>query len=440
MGRVSFLQVHELLLKRYAIFNNVMLSNNMADKFLILIIGLVVLNFLVEELLKYFNNKSRQQPIPNTLADVFTDEKYLKYRAYKSELYQFSVINSVVSLVIMLVMLIVGFRIVDQWVINLTDHQILKSLVFFGIIGLAADLLSTPFDLYSTFKIEQKYGFNTMTIKTFVLDKLKGWFLAVVIGIPILYLVTWLYYKFESDFWWMVWIVISVISIVFSFLYSNIIVPLFNKQTPLEEGELRDAIARMAKSVNFNLANIYVIDGSKRSTRANAYFTGFGSKKRIVLYDTLVNTQTIDQIVSVLAHEIGHYKKKHTMKGLLMSILETGVLLFLFSLVVGNPLLYQALETIPSFHIGIIVFMILYSPFSFLLSLGTNYISRRYEYQADDFAASNASAASLITALKSLSSNNMSDLTPHPWYVIAYYSHPPLVQRIQNLVKVKDMH
>lgn len=405
----------------------------MAEKLFVLIIILVLADFIISELLKFANNKSRHNPVPGMLKDVYTEEKYLQYQAYKNETYRFSVITSLLSLFLTLFMLFAGFAILDESVSMLIVNKIEQSLLFLGIIGLAYDLISVPFDYYETFHIEQKYGLNTTTNKTFILDKLKSWMLVLIVGTPVLSLVIWLYMRFDDNFWWMVWIFFSIISVTFSLLYSNLIVPLFNKQAHLEAGPLRDQIQQLADKTGFHYNNVYVIDGSKRSQRANAYFTGFGSKKRIVLYDTLISSFSIDEIVSVLAHEIGHYKKKHTLKGLFFSILQMGVLLFLFSVIVDNPLVYKAIGTNMGFHISIIVFMILYSPFSFILSLLTNYFSRKYELEADNYAAQTASALSLIAALKSLTSNNMSDMTPHPWFVKAYYSHPPLIERIKGL-------
>lgn len=408
----------------------------MEDQLFFVIIALVLLDFIISELLKYYNNAWRRKSIPPELNDVYTQDRYITYLNYKKESYRFSVITSTFSLVLILVMLFAGFAMVDNWLRGLVSNEIVISLLYFGIIGLASDILTTPFDIFETFIIEQKYGFNTTTVKTFLLDKLKSYFLAVVIGLPVLYLIIWLYGKFGADFWWLAWLVIATISIAISLLYSNLIVPLFNKQTPLAAGELREGIKELSRKTGFKLDNIFVIDGSKRSTRANAYFTGLGSRKRIVLYDTLIETQSRDEIVSVLAHEIGHYKKKHTIRGLITSILQTGLLLFLFSLIIENPVIYDALGTKPGFHVGMIVFIILYSPVSFILSFGLNYISRKHEFEADSYAVEHTSGESLITALKSLTTNNLSDLNPNPWFVRAYYSHPPLVQRIDAISKL----
>lgn len=407
-----------------------------SDFLFYLVIILVLIDYIISEILKFLNNEWRKKPVPSVLKDVYSEDKYRKYQEYKKETYRFSVITSALSLILTLIMLFGGFAIVDQWIREIIRNEIIISIMFFAVIGLALDLIMTPFELYDTFKIEQRYGFNTMSVKTYFLDKIKSYFLSLIIGFPVLYLIIWLFQKFGSDFWWMAWIALSVLSVAISLLYSNLIVPLFNKQTPLAEGELKDRIQELALEAEFKLDKIFVIDGSKRSTRANAYFTGFGNKKRIVLYDTLLQTQTVDQIVAVLAHEIGHYKHKHTIKGLITSILQTGLLLYLFSLIIESPKIYEALGTEIGFHIGMIVFVILYSPLSFVISIGLNYISRKHEFQADAFAKRIASAKSLTDALKVLTSNNMSDLTPHPWYVTAYYSHPPLLRRIEEMSEV----
>ncbi|HLO92193.1 MAG TPA: M48 family metallopeptidase [Lentimicrobium sp.] len=405
----------------------------MADKLFLLIICMVCIGYLIGAILKFYNNLWRKKPIPDEISDVYSIDKYIQYQEYKRETYKFSVITSTLSLILTLIMLFVGFSLVDSVIRTYLSNEIWISIAFFGVIGFLSDIVSTPFDIYETFVIEQKYGFNTMTKRTFILDKLKSYLLAVIIGVPVLFLIIWFYQSFSDNFWWMTWILISIISIALSYLYSNLIVPVFNKQTPLEEGELKNNIEKLASKTKFNLQNVYVIDGSKRSSRANAYFSGFGSKKRIVLYDTLIKTLSIDEIVSVLAHEIGHYKRKHTIKGLILSILQTGFLLFLLSVIIDADVIYESLGTPASFHIGVIIFIILYSPVSFIISLGMNHLSRQHEYQADFYAKEHSSADALISGLKSLTSNNMSDLTPHPWYVWAYYSHPPLLKRIRAI-------
>jgi STE24 endopeptidase len=331
-----------------------------------------------------------------------------------------------------------GFAFLDQQVSQLSENSILISLLFFAALGAGSEILSIPFSVYATFVIEERFGFNKTSVKTFILDKLKGWLLAIIIGGGLLSLIIWIYTVSGSWFWVIAWGVISGFMIFMSMFYSNLIVPLFNKQTPLQEGELRDAIETFSQKVGFKLKNIYVIDNSKRSTKANAYFTGLGAKKRIVLYDTLIEDHTTEELVAVLAHEIGHYKKKHTTSGLIISVLQTGLMLFILSLFISKPVLSQALGAEDaSFHMGLIAFGILYSPLSLIIGLITNTVSRRNEYAADRFAGINYKASALIDALKKLSVNNLSNLRPHPAYVFFYYSHPPLLKRLAALRNIE---
>ena len=329
-----------------------------------------------------------------------------------------------------------GFAFIDEIARGFSDNTIVITLLFFGIIIFASDIINTPFSYYSTFVIEEKYGFNKSTKKLFILDKLKGWLLMVIVGGGILALITWFYEVTTTNFWLYTWLFMSLFTFFMNLFYSKLIVPLFNKQTPLEAGELKMAIENFASKIGFQLDNIFVIDGSKRSTKANAYFSGFGSQKRITLYDTLINDLETDEIVAVLAHEVGHYKKKHIIYNLSLSILLTGFTLYILSLLVGNETLSQALGVqSASFHIGLIAFSILYSPISELTSFLMNILSRKFEYQADDYAKTNFAAQPLISALKKLSKNSLSNLTPSDIYVKIHYSHPSLLQRILNLKK-----
>jgi STE24 endopeptidase len=323
---------------------------------------------------------------------------------------------------------------------NYVENPIAVSMLFIGILAIVGSIIDFPFSYYDTFVIEEKFGFNKTTKKTYWLDKIKGIFLSIVIGGGLLWAILWFYHKTEDRFWWYAWILVTVFTLFMTLFYSNVIVPLFNKQKPLKEGELKNAINEFAKKTGFTLDNIFVIDGSKRSTKANAYFTGFGPKKRVVLYDTLINDLSTEEIVAVLAHEIGHFQKKHVFYNMILSILLTGFTLFVLSIFIGNPVLSQALGVSqPSFHIGIIAFGILYNPFSEITGLIMNQLSRKFEYQADAFAKDNYSGSMLVSALKKLSKNSLSNLTPHPWYVFWHYSHPTLLQRINqlNLKKTK---
>ncbi len=400
-----------------------------------IIIAILVLDFLFEKFLGYLNTTRMSEVLPDELKGIYDEEKYKKQQAYQRENYRFGIFSSGFSFITVLAMfLFYGFAFVDNLAWGFTGNAIVAALIFFGLIMLVSDVLGIPFSVYDTFKIEEKYGFNKTTPKTFVLDTIKGWFIGGIIGGGLLALIIFIYQKTQNMFWIYAWILVTVFSIFMAMFYSNIIVPLFNKQTPLEEGELRNAIQDFSEKVGFKLDNIFVIDGSKRSTKANAYFTGLGAKKRIVLYDTLIKDMEIDELVAVLAHEIGHYKKKHVIQGLSISIIQTGVILLIFSLLISNPVLSKALGVEkPNFHIGLVAFGILYSPVSFVLGIFMNILSRKNEYQADAFAAKNYKPDALASALKKLSVKNLSNLTPHPLYVFFNYSHPTLLQRLAHL-------
>lgn len=404
----------------------------------IIIITILVCNYLMERSLEYINSRKFNDELPDEIKDVYDHERYKKSQEYKKENYKFSIITSTFGFLIILGMFLFrGFAWADHIARSISSHPILITIVFFGMLMFLFDLVNIPFAVYDTFVIEEKYGFNKTTVRTFILDKIKGWLLSAVIGGGLLAVIVWIYLRTMNNFWLYAWAVISVFSIFMSMFYSNLIVPLFNKQTPLDPGELRDKIMEFSEKAGFRLKNIYVIDGSKRSTKANAYFTGLGSKKRIVLFDTLIQDLEKSEIVAVLAHEIGHYKKKHTLTGLVISIVYTGLILFILSLFIGSPVLSEALGTAqPSFHIGLVAFGVLYSPISTILGLGMNVMSRKHEYQADRYAGERYEPASLIEALKKLSRKNLSNLTPHPVYVFFHYSHPTLLQRIRALISL----
>ncbi len=400
-----------------------------------IIIAILVFDFAFGLWLDILNYRHRNTPIPAELQDIYDAEQYLRQQNYKRVNTRFGFLTNSFSFVLLMAFLLLGgFGFLDEWVRSFTDHPVLMALLFFGVMMFASDLLGTPFSVYQTFVIEEKFGFNKTTTKTFIFDKLKGWMLAAIIGGGLLSLIIWIFMKIPDSFWIYAWLAITLFSVFMTLFYSNLIVPLFNKQTPLEEGELRDAITEFANKAGFKLKNIFVIDGSKRSTRANAYFTGIGPKKRIVLFDTLINDLSKDEIVAVLAHEIGHYKKKHIWFNLVTSTLQTGFTLFLLSLFISSPALSEALGVAEhSFHIGLIAFGILFSPMSFLTGIFMNLFSRKAEYQADRYAASFNLAEALINGLKKLSRKNLSNLTPHPLYVFFHYSHPDLHSRVKAL-------
>lgn len=407
-----------------------------------LIVGIIIFNYLLERTLSILNSMRYGRKLPEEVADVYDREEYLLSQKYKRVNERFSSLTSTVSFAfIILILTYHVFGYFDQLARGLTTNPILVAMMFFGIIMLASDIINTPFALYDTFVIEERFGFNKTSFGTFWLDKLKSWFLAALLGGGVTALVIWIYYLFRDynrldEFWLWAWGAVTVVMIIVTVFYSSLIVPIFNKQTPLPEGELRDAIKAFCMKVGFTLDNVYVIDGSKRSTKANAYFTGFGSRKRIVLYDTLIADLTTEEIVAVLAHEIGHYKMKHNWVSVPLGIIQTGITLYIFSLFTLNPMLSWALGAkVHSIHMVILAFGIIYSPVSTLTGLALNKLSRLNEYQADRYAGKHYNSDYLISALKKLSSKSLSNLTPHPVYVFFHYSHPPLLQRIRALDK-----
>ena len=400
-----------------------------------LIIIIPVTGFIIERYLDYLNSKMWSVKLPDKLIGICDEDEYRKTQLYQKENNKLSFWASSFNLAVILLMILAGgFAFIDTLARSVSLNMIIISLIFFGIIGFGSDLINIPFSYYDTFIIEKKYGFNTMKIRTFITDHIKSWFLAVLIGIPVLGLITWFYYKTGRNFWLYAWGLITLFTVFMNLFYSELIVPLFNKQTPMQEGTLRTSIEAFAEKPGFRLKNIFIIDGSKRSTKANAYFSGFGPKKRIVLYDTLLKELSEEEIVAVLGHEIGHYKKKHVLLNLLFSFLLTGFMLFLFSLVINNPQLSKAIGSdSPSFHLGLIVFGILYSPLSLLIGMLSNLISRKNEFAADRFVRENYKSEVLAEALKKLSRKNLSNMIPHPAYVFFHYSHPPLLSRLAKL-------
>jgi len=402
-----------------------------------IILGIIVLSFIFEKVLEYLNLKHIFPELPKEVEDVYDAESYKKSQLYKTINTRFTFVTSSFSFILTLLLLFLGgFGWVNDFAFSLFNNYILVALIFFGILMFASDILSTPFSVYDTFVIEEKFGFNKTSPKIFVLDKLKGWLLGAIIGGGLLALIIWFFQIFGKNFWILAWAIVGIFTIFMAMFYSQLIVPLFNKQTPLEDGELREAIQKMSDKTGFRLNNVFVIDGSKRSTKANAYFTGLGSKKRIVLYDTLIKDLNTQEIVAVLAHEIGHYKKKHTLTGIVSGIIQTGFTLFIFSLLINNPDLSTALNvTKPNFHISLLAFGILYSPVSMVIGIFSSMLSRKHEYQADKYAVEHSDAKDLISALKKLSGKNLSNLTPHPLYVFFHYSHPTLIQRIKAMTR-----
>ena len=407
----------------------------MYNTIFVLIIAILVFGYLLGRVLDLLNLRHILPELPKELSDVYDAEEYKKSQLYKRDTTRFSFLSSSLGLVLMLILFFTGgFGWLDRLVGSLGLHYILHVLVFFGILALIGDILTTPLDLYNTFVLEERYGFNRTTARTFILDKLKGWFIGAILGGGLLAMITWIYMLTGKWFWLIALGLVTLVSLFLSMFYSNLIVPLFNKQTPLEEGSLRSRIEAFAAKAGFRLGNIYVMDGSKRSSKANAYFSGIGPKKRIVLFDTLIQDLEEEEIVAVLAHEVGHYKHRHTATTFLLGTIQTALMFYLFSLFVGMDSFAVALGgSEASFHLGMLAFAVLYSPISVLTGLGSNALSRHNEYQADNFAKEKYRADRLISSLKKLSKNNLSNLTPHPVYVFFHYSHPPLLQRISSL-------
>ena len=407
----------------------------MYNCFFFLFILIPVAGYLLERYLEHLNVRMWSDKLPSKLKGICDEKEYRRTQLYYRENLKLSVWSSTLNLAVIIIMLVAGgFALADTIARSLSNNDVIIALIFFFIIGFASELINLPFSWYDTFVIEKKFGFNTMTKRTFITDQLKSWFIALLVGIPVLAIVTWIYYRTEKGFWIYAWLLITAFTLFVNFFYSELIVPLFNKQTPLIESPLRTKIEAFAARTGFRLKNIFVIDGSKRSTRANAYFSGFGSKKRIVLYDTLIKEMSDEEIVAVLAHEIGHYRRKHVIRNIVSSVLLTGLMLYLFSRIIGNPVLSAALGAdTPGFHIGLIAFGILYSPVSLIIGLLSNYISRRNEYEADRFVKENYDPGKLASALKILSVKNLSNMMPHPAYVFFHYSHPPLLSRLEKL-------
>lgn len=411
-----------------------------AQTILYLLIGITTFNFILDKVLSTLNDKNRKLPIPEKLSGIYDEAQYQKSQDYQNAVNSFSTITSTISFVVAIAMLYFGvFGWVDEYLRQYADVNLLLSLYFFGVLYFVSDLLTIPFQLYGTFVIEEKFGFNKTTIKTFILDKLKGYLLTIIVGGLILGTLIYLVFAMGSNFWIYFWIVISVFMIFINMFYTSLIVPIFNKLKPLEDGSLKSAIEAYAKTVSFPLTNVFVIDGSKRSSKGNAFFSGFGNKKKVVLYDTLIEKHTEEELVAVLAHEVGHYKKKHIISSMILGILQTGFTLYLLSLMIFNSEVSWAMGgNVSAMHLNILAFGILYSPLSSILGIIMNVISRKNEYEADAYAVTTYDKKPLIDGLKKLTSDSLGNLTPHPWYVFMNYSHPSLLQRIEAMEKVGE--
>lgn len=406
-----------------------------AQLLLYCIIAIITINYLLEVCLTLLNLSNLSVSLPKELIDLYDEEKYKSSQQYEKDKSKLSLISNTFSFVISILFLFNGgFAWLSEHVHTVTTDLVWSTLLFFAILAVASDILSLPFSLYGIFVLEAKYGFNKMTVKTFISDKIKGYLLGGLLGGSLLALFIIFCQLTGENFWIYILLVFAIFMIVMNMFYTSWILPLFNKLTPLPEGELRSAIEVYCKKNNFGLKNLFVMDGSKRSSKANAFFSGMGSKKKIVLFDTLVNNYTTDELTAVLAHEVGHYKKKHTLSGLILALAQMALMLFILSKFINNALLSEALGADGfDFALCLIAFTLIYSPISTLIGILMNIFSRKNEYEADNFAKQTFRGDALASALKKLSTDSLSNLTPHPWYVFFYYSHPTLLQRLKAL-------
>jgi STE24 endopeptidase len=408
-----------------------------AEILLAIMVALVLLSFFLDMLLDYLNDRSARFSNEPRIADFYDQNEYQKSTSYSHEKYSFGVIDSTFSVIITVAALTLGwFAFLDDLIRDYLANELFISLGFIAILSVISSIVNLPFGLYFTFKIEAKYGFNKTTLRTFITDRVKGAILSLAIGGPLLAAIIFVYQQFPDWFWLIGWALVSTFSLLSFMFGTKLFLPLFNKLQPVPDGDLRDEIEKYCKSQGYAMSKLYVMDGSRRSTKANAFFSGMGRTKTIVLFDTLIEKLTTPQITAVLAHEIGHYKRKHTLAMFLLSNLQTFALFALLGWLLGNPILSEALgASISSFHIGILAFFLLFSPISLILGLIDNALSRRNEFEADKFALDTYpnSSEHLRDALKKISTDSLANLSPHPWYVLVHYTHPPILQRLAKL-------
>ena len=412
----------------------------------LIIIALVIFNYLFSNILDYLNHKNWKDEIPSELKDFYDKKKYKQAKQYAISKNKIGLLSSTTSFLLVVSLLVFnGYGYIDQLVnsfsLNLflpfeINNSFTESGIFFLILFTLNLIISIPFSYYNTFVIEENFGFNKTSKSTFFFDIIKSSMLSILIGGFLLFLALYLFDSLNDGFWLYLWIGLSLLMVFINMFYADLIVPIFNKLTPLENGELRKKIENYSKQVGYLLKNIYVIDGSKRSTKANAFFSGLGPRKTIALYDTLIEKHSENELVAVLAHEVGHFKKKHVFSGLLMSVIQIGVMTFFFELCLKLPEISQALGgSDVSFHLGLIGFTIIFSPISMMSGILMNYISRKNEFEADSYAKETYNGDDLSLALKKLSVDSLSNIYPHPLYVFFHYSHPPLIKRLRALNK-----
>ena len=405
----------------------------MEQTYYFIIIGALIVEYLLSTISSVLNMNSITSTIPDGFQEFYDDKKYSKSQEYLKDKTKLGLYSSTFSLILTLIVIHFGlFGFLDEFVRSNSTHYIISGLLFFGILFLINDILNIPFSLYSTFVVEEKYGFNKTSIHTFIADKCKGYGLTIVFGSAIMVPVFYFFNTFQDNGWWIAWALITAFMIAVQPLFVHVIAPMFNKFTPLEEGDLKTAIEEFANKVSFPIGRIDVMDGSKRSAHSNAYFSGFGKSRRIALFDTLLDKHSTEEIVSVVAHEIGHYKKKHIITGTILGVIETGIMLFIFNLFMNDSDLFAvfSVDTV-SIYCGLVFFSMLYSPINMVTSIFTTAMSRKNEFEADAYALETTQKPEpLISMLKGLSASNLSHLTPHPLMVFLSYSHPPVVDRI----------
>lgn len=408
----------------------------MEQTFYFIVVGALIAEYLLSIISAILNVNSITEELPSQFKGVHDGEEYAKSQAYLKVKTRFGLLSSTISLAIILVVIHLElFGYLDGFVREQTSNPILTGLLFFAIIFFINDIINMPFAIYSTFVIEQKFDFNRTTPKTYVLDKLKGYLLTIILGGGVLATILFFFDYYGPNGWWIAWLFVALFMIAVQPLFVHVIAPMFNKFTPLEKGELRSAIEAYAEKVKFPLTRIDVMDGSRRSAHSNAYFSGLGKSKRVALFDTLLKQHSTEEIVSVVAHEVGHFKKKHIILGTILGVLETGIMLFVFRFIMSDPALFIVfgVEQV-SVYAGMIFFGLLYAPVNLVTSLFTSALSRHNEYEADRYAFNTTgNREALISMLKGLAASNLSHLTPHPLTVFLSYSHPPVIKRINAI-------
>jgi STE24 endopeptidase len=406
----------------------------------IIILVTIVADLIINGIADILNLKMLKNELPEAFSDVYDAERYRKSQEYLRVNTRFGWISSIFSIAVILAFWFgKGFPLLDQWVRAFGKGPVVTGLIYMGILVSVRALISLPFDIYATFVIEERFGFNKTTWKTFIIDRVKGLILSLIIGVPLLAGILAFFEYAGGNAWWICWVVVTLVMLIIQFVAPRWIMPLFNKFDPIEEGDLKDAIMDYARSIKFSLENVFVMDGSKRSSKSNAFFTGFGKNRRIVLFDTLIKEHSVSELLAVLAHEMGHFKKKHIFQTMAIGILQTGIMFFLLSVFISYQGLFDAFYMDQkSVYAGMIFFGMLYSPIDFFVGIFMQMFSRKNEYTADRFAVETTGKGKpMIDALKKLSANNLSNLVPHPFYVFLNYSHPPVLERINAISKIK---